>query len=112
MLVVTGGVMGRPWTDGEAAPGMSTESSHWIVIAVIALVWIGLLIALGVYIEHGAAASESTSFIHTTLEPRYGSGHHRPISTLSNVVDKFRYPRPKVPSGLAILHPTYQCALS
>jgi len=78
--------MVRRWTDDEAAPSMSTESSDWLVIAVVALVWIARLIALGVYIKHGAAASKSSSGIHTALEPRDGSGYHRPISKLSHVV--------------------------
>jgi len=57
---------------------MSTESSDWIVITVVALVWIALLIALGVYVEREASASESSSGIHTALEPRDGSGYRRP----------------------------------
>jgi len=44
---------------------MSTESSDWFVIAVVVLVWIALLIALGVYVERGASSSESTSGIRT-----------------------------------------------
>jgi len=79
--------MVRRWTDDEAAPSMSTESSDWLVIAVVALVWIARLIALGVYIKHGAAASKSSSGTHTALEPRDGSGDHRPISKLSHVVN-------------------------
>jgi len=44
-----------------AAPSMSSGSNGWILIAVVALVWIALLIMLGVYIEHGAAARSNYS---------------------------------------------------
>ena len=50
---------------------MSLSSSHWILFAIIALVWIAFLVALGAFMEHEAFATE-TSFSLVTTHERFG----------------------------------------
>jgi len=47
---------------------MVTQSNHWLIIAVVAMVWIALLIGLGLYFDHDVSATARSRYTNPLPE--------------------------------------------